>query len=471
MDKYGIDFVDELPKYIQISRHIKKMIDKNIIEDGEKLPTIRGLSSILGVNKDTIISAYKKMETEGYAVKKMGSGTYAKRKDSGEKFKREYSKLIKKLSMKVSEEKYIDFAGDSTIIDYFPVEIFKEVINYVIDRDGASAFVNNESLGYKGLRKCISKNFWDDKIKSDDILIVSGAQQGIDIVSKALLNINDSVIVEKPTYGGALSVFKWRRNNIFEVDMEPDGVNVEQIEKILKKNKIKCFYTMSYFQNPSGISHSLEKKKKILSLAEKYDFFIIEDDYLSELIYSPEIKYNSFKSLDNNDRVMYIKSFSKIFLPGIRLGYVIPPRIYRENIVNSKVNTDISTSSLMQRALDLYISRGYWKEHISNMNNNYSVKYEYMKKCIEDNLKYYVDYVDPKGGMSFYLKIKYPIINSIELFYKCLEQNVLITPGILFYRNSMDGQSYFRMSFSKLDNNQICDGVNIIRDIFESIIG
>ena len=107
----------------------------------------------------------------------------------------------------------------------------------------------------------------------DDLLIVSGAQQGIDIASKAMLNINDNVIVEKPTYTGALSVFKWRRANIFEVDIEEDGINIEQFEKILKKHKIKFFYTMSYFHNPTGVSYSREKKIKILELA-KYMIFI-----------------------------------------------------------------------------------------------------------------------------------------------------------------------------------------------------
>ena len=143
---------------------------------------------------------------------------------------------------------------------------------------------------------------------------MSGAQQGIDIASKAILNINDNVIVEKPTYAGALSVFKFRRANVFEIPIDEDGINIKKFEEILKKNKIKCFYTMSYFQNPTGISYSREKKIKILELANKYDFYIIEDDYLSELIFDENIKHEPFRVLDNNDRVIYIKSFSKILM-------------------------------------------------------------------------------------------------------------------------------------------------------------
>jgi DNA-binding transcriptional MocR family regulator len=344
MDRYNIKFIEEIPIYIQISKHIKNLIEKNQVEDGEKLPSIRKLSSQLFVNKDTIVSAYKKLETEGFAVQKMGSGTFAKKRDVQLRFKADYNKTFKELSANILD-KYIDFTGETSSSIYFPVNIFKEVLNEVLDRDGANAFVYKEGLGYKGLRESINKFFWNDKLNIDDILIVSGAQQGIDIASKALINVNDNVIVEKPTYSGALSVFRWRRANIFEVEIKNDGIDIEKLNEILKKNKIKCFYAMSYFQNPTGASYSLEKKKKILELAEKNDFYIIEDDYLSELIYDKKIKYSSFKSLDKNDRVIYIKSFSKIFLPGIRLGYLISPKIFKENMQRSKINTDISTSS------------------------------------------------------------------------------------------------------------------------------
>jgi DNA-binding transcriptional MocR family regulator len=313
MDKYSIRLEKEdIPKYAAIANNIKKLIDENKIEDGECLPSIRNLARFLQVNNVTIVNAYKKLQNEGYAIQKMGSGTYAKRKDINKNFKKEYSEVLKRISVESLKE-YIDFTGESPCSEFFPVKSFKDVLNEVIDRDGSEALIYQEALGYTGLRQSISDVFWNGKVDIEDILIVSGAQQGIDIVSKALINTNDSIIIEKPTYSGALSVFKWRRADIFEVPMEEDGVDIAKFEKILKKNKIKCFYTMSYFQNPTGISYSIEKKLHLLRLAEIYDFYIIEDDYLSELIYNKNIEYKSFKSIDENDRVIYIKSFSKIF--------------------------------------------------------------------------------------------------------------------------------------------------------------
>lgn len=464
MQKYEFEFSLEFAKYTEISKHIKKMIDENTVEDGEKLPSIRKLSKILMVNDVTVVNAYKKLEAEGYAYKKMGSGTYAKKRDTNLRFRKEYSTTLKKIS---GEElkKYVDFTGEITSSEFFPVTVFKDVLNEVLDRDGAEAFAYKESLGYEGLRNSISKFFWDSKVSTEDILIISGAQQGIDIVSKSIINVHDNVIVEKPTYSGALTVFKWRRANIFEVDILEDGIDLHGFGEILKKNRIKCFYAMSYFQNPTGATYSLKKKLKILELAELYNFYIVEDDYLSELIYDNK-KYQSFKSLDVNDRVIYIKSFSKLFLPGIRLGYMISPEIHKEQIQNSKINTDISTSSLMQRALDLYINRNLWREHMTYLNMAYKSKYEFMLDCIEKYFHNVVTYYTPEGGIYFYFKIVDNIkINSMELFYSCKTRNVLITPGVLFYKNAEKGNNYFRLSFSEIKKSEIEEGIKIISEI------
>lgn len=460
---FKISFEDEIPKYVQIANRIRKLIDNKDISDGEKLPTIRELADILEVNNVTIVNAYKKLKSDGYAFQKVGSGTYAKRKELTSLFNREYSKIFKNM-LPEELEKIIDFTGETNTEVYFPINEFKSVINKVLDRDGANALIIKEPLGYEKLRETINKSFWNNKLDLDNILIVSGAQQGIDIASKAIVNINDNVIVEKPTYGGALSVFKWRRANIFEIEIKEDGVDLDEFEEILKKNKISCFYTMSYFQNPTGISYSREKKLKLLELSKKYDFYIIEDDYLSELIYDNNIIHEPLKKLDKYERVIYIKSFSKIFLPGIRLGYMVTPASFNEIIQSSKINTDITTSSLMQRALELYISEGFWKEHIAYQCREYKKKYKLIKSLIEDELLDKVTYIDPKGGLYFYIKLKDKSITSKELFYKLKRRNVFITPGVIFYRDSKNGDYFFRIGFSQVSKDKIIKGIGLIKE-------
>ncbi|GAA0077820.1 PLP-dependent aminotransferase family protein [Clostridium sp. CTA-5] len=458
-----LEFKEEIPKYIQIANFIKNLIEKKKIKDGQKLPTIRELSDFLNVNSITIVNAYKKLKSEGYAYQKVGSGSYAKVKEISFLFRKEYSNSLKKLSIDDLPD-IVDFTGETNTEVLFPIDDLKETINKVLDRDGVNALISNNMYGYKNLISTINKNFWDSKLNEDDMIIISGAQQGIDIVSKGILNINDNIIVEKPTYGGALSVFKWRKANIFEVPVENDGVNLDKFEKILQKNKIRCFYTMSYFQNPTGISYSLEKKKRILELAEIYDFYIIEDDYLSELIYEDTIRYLPFKWLDENARVIYIKSFSKIFLPGIRLGYLVAPEVFRESLQNSKFNTDITTSSLMQRALELYICENKWKENIKYLNLEYSKRYKVMKEILDNELKDLVMYIDPKGGLNFYLTIKKEDITSKELFIKLKKKGVYITPGIMFFTSPNDGQNTFRIGFYQTDIEKIKKGLKILRE-------
>ena len=464
---FKVEFKEEIPKYVQISDHIKELIEVKRIEDGEKLPTIREYSNFIQVNKDTIVSAYNKLSIDGFAHQKVGSGTYAKRKELVYSFNKEYSKTFKNLS-EAALESAIDFAGETKKEINFPIEDFKIIINKILNRDGAEALNARNPLGYEKLRSTINKVFWEGELKLEDILIVSGAQQGIDIASKVILNINDNVIVEKPTYGGALSVFKWRRANIFEVDMEKDGVDLVKFEEILKKNKISCFYTMSYFQNPTGVSYSIEKKKKLIELASKYDFYIIEDDYLSEIIYDDLLEYKPFKWLDKDDRVIYIKSFSKIFLPGIRLGYLIPPKRFKESMLNSKFNTDIATSSLMQRALEMYIAEGKWKVNISELNKEYKKRYKLMAELIDCELADKVIYNKPGGGLTFYLKLKEDNITSTKLFLILRKRNVYITPGVLFFRNIKDGERTFRIGFSQTDENKIREGLRIIKEAIDS---
>ena len=466
MEKFKVVLNDYESKYLQISNHIKGLINSKQIKDGEKLPPIRELSKLLEVNNVTIVNCYNKLKSEGYAFQKMGSGTYAKKREITQSINKEYKKEIKNI-LKDEFRDIIDFTGETSKERFFPIEEFKEVINNVLNRDGADALTAQEPLGDTNLRATINEVFWGNSLNIENLLIVSGAQQGIDIASKAILNINDNVVVESPTYAGALSVFKWKRANVFEVPIKEDGIDIKKLENLLKKNKIKCFYTMSYFHNPTGISYSRENKIEILKLANKYNFYIIEDDYLSELIYDKSIVHEPFKSLDTNDKVIYIKSFSKIFLPGIRLGYIISPEDFRENMQNSKINTDIATSTLMQRSLEMYIKEGYWRGYIKELKEEYYKRYVTMKKVIKGELGDLVSFKDPKGGLSFYLKLKDININSKDLFYKLKKRGVLITPGVVFYRESTGGEGTFRIGFSQTTEDEIVNGINIIKEELE----
>lgn len=172
-----------------------------------------------------------------------------------------------------------------------------------------------------------------------------------------------------------------------------------------------------------------------------------------------------FKWLDKNDRVIYIKSFSKIFLPGIRLGYLVAPEVFSETLQNSKHNTDITTSSLMQRALELYISSNKWKKNIKNLNDEYIKRYTHLKTILDSEFKDMLTYNDPKGGLNFYITLKDEFkINTKELFIKLKKKNVYITPGAMFFTSQNDGQDSFRIAFYQTDKEKIEKGMKILKE-------
>jgi DNA-binding transcriptional MocR family regulator len=339
----------------------------------------------------------------------------------------------------------------------------------VLERDGGSAFMYHESMGYKPLRESIAEYLpaYGIKASAEDIHIISGAQQGIDIVSRVLLTNGDYVFVESPTYNGAVAVFKSRGAKIVEIPLLSDGPDMKVLEKLLKLIRPKFIYIMPNFQNPTGCTYSERKRKHLLLLCRRYDVMAVEDDYMSDLSYIDE-GARPLKGLDNEDRVIYIKSFSKIFMPGLRVGYLIIPSSIKEKVMSMKHITDISTSGLMQRVLDLYLRSGIWNKHLEYMKKEYSVRYFEAVRAVKKYLRG-ASFTQPYGGLNLWVKLPEGI-NSGELYDKCKDRKVLFTPGTVFIKTSA-GEQFIRISFASTGLEQITEGISIIGQVMEEMKG
>ncbi|MCT4632356.1 MAG: PLP-dependent aminotransferase family protein [Firmicutes bacterium] len=440
--KIQLNKEDKEHLYIQLYKNIESMIHAGELKAGDKLPPIRKIAKGLEVNNSTIVNAYKLLEDKGLVLKKAGSGTYIK----GD----EYEEL--------PEDGVLNFASGSPHQDIFPVEEFKVLLNKVLDRDGGRAFQYDDTKGYYNLRKAIKESGFQN-IAIEKIQIISGAQQGLDIISKSILNPSDTIVVESPTYSGAIELFKSNGCNIVEVALHEDGLDIERLEKVLSKNNVKMFYTNTNFQNPTGYCYSKEKIDKILHLAEKKDFFIIEDDYSSELNYYGKDIYN-FLHRDKNDRVLYVKSFSKLFVPGIRLGYMISPDIFIDEILFAKHISDISTSGLIQRTFELYIKEGLWDKRLDLTLENYKERYEKVISILSKNLPKEVSFHEPRGGLHIWIGL--PNGYSTDQLYKRLrDKDILIAPGSSFKMNRKPS-NYFRLSFSTMSDELMEEGLKVI---------
>lgn len=227
------------------------------------------------------------------------------------------------------------------------------------------------------------------------------------------------------------------------------------MEAIVKREKIKFVYTASTYQNPTGISMSEKKRLELLNLAEKYNFYILEDDCSSDIYFGGE-KIRSIKSYDKNNRVIYIKSYSKIFMPGFRLGFILAPRKIADSVLAGKYSSDISNSGLNQRVFQYFLEQGIWKKHIEKSRKEFRKKQKYMYnklKSIED-----IKINHSKGGMCFWIELPKEVTGE-AVYMKLARQGVGILPGVVF---SEQAYNYIRVSFAQCNEKEIDEGIDIL---------
>lgn len=458
--------------YVQLYDQMRELITTGKLSHGYLLPPVRKFAKFLKINAGTVMSAYKLLEKNGYIFSRTGSGSYVAElsgivdNDESEKKEEEEIDAIEILSPKF-DERYINLASIALNPDLISVEAFKKVLIEVLDRDQGYAFGYQESQGFYPLRESIASDLkkYGVKAEASTMQIISGAQQGIDIVAKALLNYGDYVFTENPTYPGAIAAFRSRGAKIVEINMEEDGINIEELEDKLRKFRPKLMYVMPNIQNPTGSSYSIAKRNRLMGLARYYNAIILEDDYISELSYGKEMMA-PLKAIDRDERVIYLKSFSKIFMPGLRLAFLTMPERLVNRLLAIKHNSDISTSGLTQRAFDLYLRKGIWHEHITAIRKMYLDRFKLTLAAIEEFLPRSVTYVKPQGGLSIWLTL--PLgVSAKEIVEEAQNRQVLITEGTPFFpRQAID--RYIRISFATATPAEIQSGIRMIGNVLKS---
>ena len=455
----------KIPIYLKIYEDLKNKIEKNEYPENSKLPSIRQLALKYKLNNITIMKAFTLLEKEGYIIKKRGIGIFVKSKESLF-YNTPSNNLIETFKVgQLKENNRINFASGTPSEDAYPFEIFKKLYSDVLEEYGPKIMLYHPTQGLDELREVIKKTVEDKGIliSKDDIQITSGSQQGLDLILKTLSSKRkNKIVVGNPTYHGALNTFK-TNCKIYPVEMEEDGFNLTQLEEILSKEKISFIYTTMDFSCPTGVSWSEEKKQKLILLAKKYNTLIVEDDFASELSFynSPR---TSIKSLDSDNKtVIYIKSFSKIIMPGLRLAYMIAPTELISKIVTVKFTTDISTSALDQKVLANFLKGNFLKLHIENLIKIYKERYLVLTEKLKEipflDVIYNID-----GGFYVWIKLN-DTIDSSQFYLKCKENNILLLSGNVFFLDNQKNQ-YFRLSFATTDILEIIDGINRLKEIF-----
>ncbi|HPY02253.1 MAG TPA: PLP-dependent aminotransferase family protein [Spirochaetota bacterium] len=361
----------------------------------------------------------------------------------------------------------ISFAGGLPNRDFFPVKEIRESCCRVLDESGKDALQYSTTEGYEPLREFVSKRYADKgiNISPDEILITNGSQQGLDLMAKSVLNEGENVIIERPGYLGAIQSLSIYKANFKTVDLENDGPCISDVKKAIESNP-KLFYAVPNFQNPSGITWSDSKRREVADVLSPSKTVLIEDDPYGELRFIGKPQESMKKYLEKN--TVLLGSFSKIFAPSFRLGWIAAPKSIFEKVIVAKQAADLHTNYFSQRVLFDYLRNNDIDKHISTILAVYRKQREAMVNAIKKYFPEEVEFTEPEGGMFLWVKLPRHI-NSLELFDIAIKDKVAFVPGDPFYPSNPD-KFTMRLNFSCVDEATITEGIERLAGAIKSVM-
>ncbi|MFD1465093.1 PLP-dependent aminotransferase family protein [Lapidilactobacillus mulanensis] len=355
----------------------------------------------------------------------------------------------------------ISFAGGLPDPAQFPKQAISDSFQRVLANNGLDALQYHNAKGYLPLREQLAERLDQEnyQVNADQILLTQGAQQGLDLVAKLLLNKGDHVIVEAPTYVGALAAFAAYEPHYHEIPLESDGMDLVQLNKVLLTQKIKIIYTVPNFQNPTGIVMSLAKRQQLIELANRYNVIILEDDPYHYLRFVGET-LPSLKSLDTQGRVISLGSFSKILAPGLRIGWLLAAEPLLKQIRYLKDGADLESPTLTQQVISDYLLHNDFDAHLEVLRKDYLQKRNWMLAALKQYLPAGFSYTQPEGG--FFLWLTGPADLNFEKLLReqiAPQEHLLYVPSTHLYASNSVLNSA-RISYATYDQATIDLGVS-----------
>lgn len=375
---------------------------------------------------------------------------------------------IRELLKFASDPKVISFGGGFPDPDIFPLDKLEGVFATVISKYGKSALQYTSSEGILPLREKLVVRMKTAGINCavDNLIIIQGGQQGLDFMAKAFINKGDVIIVERPTFLGALIAFNPYEPQYKCVGTDDDGMDMNELEQILKTTKnVKFIYTVPEFQNPTGKTMPLERRKRLIELANKYDVMILEDSPYREIRFEGDA-IPPIKSFDTENRVVYLGSFSKILCPGIRLGWLIADRSLAARFTQLKAAADTQNSTVNMYAVNTFMETYDIDAHIKVIRNAYREKRDIMLGAIEEYFPKSVSYTTPEGGLFTWLTLPEGQNAAIIMVERLLpEANVAYVPGDGFFPVEPE-TNHARVNYSCMSGDKIKFGIKRMGEIF-----
>ena len=378
---------------------------------------------------------------------------------------------IREIFKYAADPAVVSLSAGNPAPDAFPAKEIAEISADLLSRRPVDALQYGLTEGYTPLRDYLKK-YMKDKYgigsENDQLIITSGAQQVMDLAAKSLCNEGDVVICEAPSFIGSLNSFRSYNARLVGVPVESDGINTEILEEKLKTEKnVRFIYVIPNFQNPSGVTMSLEKRKKVYSLAKKYGVMILEDNPYGELRYFGE-NVPAIKSLDTDGIVMYAGSFSKVISPGMRVGWCVAPNPVIQKMVVCKQGQDVHTNMWSQIVIHEYVTKYDFEAHLTYLRELYRKKARFMMDLLDEHLAPYITYDKIDGGLFIMCKLP-DNINMLDFCKEAVKRKVCVVPGNAFLTDENEECHTFRVNFSTPTDQQLEKGVKILGELIKEL--
>lgn len=374
--------------------------------------------------------------------------------------------LIREILKSTSDPETISLAAGNPAPDAFPVESISKIAADIFREDPIDALQYGITEGYQPLideLKIYLKNKYQMGADYDSLIITSGATQIMELLTKVLCNEGDFVACEDPSFIGSLNCFRSYGTKLCGVPMEEDGIDVKALEALFESNsKVKFLYTIPNFQNPTGYTMSLEKRKRVYELASKYDVIVLEDNPYGDLRTSGT-DLPTIKSFDTEGRVVYAGTFSKLIAPGIRVGYVLAPSALIAKMTVGKQTEDVHTAMFNQMLVYRWMKENDINEHIKKMQAIYRGKLDVMCNALDEYCPK-LKYKRPEGGMFVWCRLP-DGINMMDFCRKAAENKVAVVPGIAFLPDETQDTQYIRLNFSTPTDEDMVKGIKILGEL------
>lgn len=483
-----LDRTSPTPLNRQIESYLRAAITTGTLPPATRLPATRRLARDLGVSRLTIETAYANLRADGLIASRLGSGSYVQapvqppppsaatspgaapppawQQRAEGKAGVFYStgitgELATGEAAAAAGERQPDLidlstgAGDPRL---FPADALRRGIQAVLRRDGAAALDYADPWGYPPLRRTIGGLLASDGIRvdPDEILVTSGSQQAIALSVAALAGPGDTVLVERPTYSGALHLLRTLGLRVTSVPLDASGMVTDRLPDALRRYRPKLIYTMPTFHNPAGRLMANDRRAALLATAAQAGVPVLEDDYIGDLRYEGQGQ-PSLKALDREGTVIYTGTFSKMLMPGFRVGFVTARGPLAPRLAALKSATDLATSNVMQRVLDSFVTIGRYQDHLERSRRVYRRRRAAAARAIRAHLPG-AEFDLPRGGLFIWLRLPAGVA-APDLLAPARAAGMAFMPGTRFFPDPADGRAYLRLNFAAQGPEELTEGI------------